>query len=69
MIFYESPFRLLKLLEEIKIIFGPHREISVSREISKLHEEIVRGTSEELLNFFKKKPSIKGELVIVIKGN
>ena len=55
MIFYESPFRLLKLLEEIKIIFGPHREISVSREISKLHEEIVRGTSEELLNFLDRK--------------
>jgi 16S rRNA (cytidine1402-2'-O)-methyltransferase len=68
-ILYESPFRLMKLLEEIKEFFGPQREISVARELTKLHEEISRGSVEEVINFYSKKNAIKGELVIIIKGN
>lgn len=66
-IFYESPFRLVKALEEISQYFGSDRRVSVSREISKLHEETVRGTSAEVLAHFKAKPP-KGEIVIVVEG-
>ncbi|MBQ3655714.1 MAG: 16S rRNA (cytidine(1402)-2'-O)-methyltransferase [Bacteroidales bacterium] len=64
-IFYESPFRIVKLLEEIKEYFSPERRISVSREISKLYEETVRGTADELIEFFKNKTP-KGEFVVVV---
>ncbi len=66
-IFYESPFRLVKALEEIQQYFGAERKVSVSREISKLHEETIRGTASEVLNHYKTKPP-KGEIVIVVEG-
>jgi 16S rRNA (cytidine1402-2'-O)-methyltransferase len=66
-ILYESPYRLIKLLEEIILHLGPQRFISVSREISKLFEENKRGEAQEVLTYFKSK-TIKGELVIVIQG-
>lgn len=64
-ILYESPFRVIKLLEELKQHIGSERKISCSREISKLFEETVRGTADELLEHFKKKEP-RGEFVIVI---
>jgi len=67
-ILYESPYRLIKLIEEIILHLGPQRIISVSRELSKLFEENKRGEAQEVLNHFKSK-TIKGELVIVIQGN
>ncbi len=64
---YESPFRVLKLLEELKLHIGTERRISCSREISKMFEETVRGTADELiLHFTKKEP--RGEFVVVIEG-
>lgn len=66
-IFYESPFRLVKALEEIQQYFGAERRVSVSREISKLHEETIRGTATEVLAHFKAKPP-KGEIVMVVEG-
>lgn len=66
-VFYESPNRLLKLLEEIKSYIGEKRMISVSREISKLHEEHKRGTATELVNYFSIK-EVKGEIVVVLEG-
>lgn len=66
-IVYESPYRLIKLIEEIILHLGPQRLISVSRELSKLFEENKRGEAQEVLNYFKSK-TIKGELVIVIQG-
>jgi 16S rRNA (cytidine1402-2'-O)-methyltransferase len=66
-ILYESPYRLIKLLEEIILHLGPQRFISVSREISKLFEENKRGEAQDVLTYFKSK-IIKGELVIVIQG-
>jgi len=66
-IIYESPYRLIKLIEEIILHLGPQRMISVSRELSKLFEENKRGEAQEVLNYFKSK-TIKGELVIVIQG-
>jgi 16S rRNA (cytidine1402-2'-O)-methyltransferase len=67
MVFYESPYRLVKCLEQFIEFFGAERRGSVSRELSKLHEENVRGTVEELANYFKSKV-VKGEIVIVVEG-
>lgn len=67
MIFYESPYRILKLLAEFKEYFGEDRKISISREISKLYEETLRGTSTDLIQIFENKP-IKGEFVVVVEG-
>ncbi len=67
LIFYESPFRLIKTLEQFGEFFGPQRMVSVSRELSKLHEENFRGTVAEVLEHFKSK-TVKGEIVIVVEG-
>lgn len=67
MIFYESPYRLIKTLSDFKEVFGKDRQCSVSRELTKVYEENVRGTLEEVYTYFEKK-SIKGELVIVVDG-
>lgn len=68
MIFYESPHRVLKTLEQFKEVFGAERGVSVSREISKLFEETLNGTLEEMVQTFTTK-AIKGEFVIVVQGN
>jgi len=67
MIFYESPFRLIKTLEQFAGFFGPERNVSVSRELTKIHEENRRGTLSEVLAYFKSK-TVKGEIVIVLEG-
>jgi 16S rRNA (cytidine1402-2'-O)-methyltransferase len=67
MVFYESPLRLVKTLEEFTIYFGPSRKCSVSRELSKLYEENVRGSLEEVTAHFSEKP-VKGEIVVVVEG-
>lgn len=67
MIFYESPRRLVSTLEELGGYFGPERECSVAREISKVHEEHRRGTLAEVLEHFRKEEP-KGEIVIVVAG-
>jgi len=64
---YESPHRLLKTLEEIKGHFGEDRKVSVSRELTKIHEETVTGLIQEVIDHFQKK-EVKGEIVIVIDG-
>lgn len=64
-IFYESPHKLVKTLTQFVEYFGKERPVSVSREISKLHEETIRGTLEEVLSHFTENPP-KGELVIVL---
>jgi 16S rRNA (cytidine1402-2'-O)-methyltransferase len=67
MIFYESPYRLVKALEQFSEYFGFERKVSVSRELSKLFEENFRGTVAEVLAHFQSK-TIKGEIVIVLEG-
>lgn len=64
-VLYESPFRLLKLLEEIKLYFGSERKIAVCREISKLHQETKRGNADELIAHYSQH-SPKGEIVVVV---
>jgi 16S rRNA (cytidine1402-2'-O)-methyltransferase len=67
MIFYESPYRLLKTLRQLAEVFGPERRVCVAREISKVHEECVRGSLEEVCAHFDEQPP-KGEIVIVLEG-
>lgn len=67
MIFYVSPHKLIKTLEEFIQYFGEERQVSVSRELTKLHEETFRGTAKEVLNHFSQK-AIKGEIVAVVGG-
>lgn len=67
MIFYESPHKLLKTLTQFCEYFGEDREISISRELTKLYEETIRGTAIEMVEYFtQKKP--KGEFVVVVDG-
>ena len=67
MVFYESPYRLVSTLEQFIGVFGPRRQCSVAREISKMHEEHVRGTLEEVHSHFVATDP-KGEIVIVVAG-
>jgi 16S rRNA (cytidine1402-2'-O)-methyltransferase len=67
MIFYVSPHKLVKTLTEFCEYFGNERQVSVSRELSKLHEETIRGTAEEVKTHFENKPP-KGEIVVVVAG-
>lgn len=67
MIFYESPHKLLKTLSDFFEYFGADRRVSVSRELTKLFEETIRGTATEVLAYYTKKPA-KGEIVIVVEG-
>jgi 16S rRNA (cytidine1402-2'-O)-methyltransferase len=67
MIFYESPVRLVRTLEEIATYFGAERICSVSRELTKLFEENIRGTLSEVVTHFSEK-TVKGEIVIVVSG-
>ncbi len=66
-IIYESPHRLLKCLNQLKEFFGGERQASVSRELTKMFEETVNGTVDELIAHFEAKP-VKGEIVMVIDG-
>ena len=67
MVFYESPYRLVKTLSQFAEVFGAERRVSVCREISKVHEESVRGTLQEVIAHFTAKAP-KGEIVIVVEG-
>ena len=67
MIFYESPYRLVKTLTQFAGLFGAERRVSVCREISKIHEESVRGTLAEVIAHFTENEP-KGEIVIVLAG-
>lgn len=67
MILYESPYRLVKLLEQLIEVLGEERQISVSREISKLHAETARGTLKDVHQHFSSK-EVKGEIVVVVAG-
>ena len=67
MIFYESPYRLVKTLQQFAEVYGGDRQVSVCREISKVHEESVRGSLTEVIAHFQEKEP-KGEIVIVLAG-
>ena len=67
MIFYESPYRLVKTLEQFKEYMGADRKVSVSRELTKVFEETFTGSMEEVIQHFQSK-EVKGEIVIVLAG-
>ncbi|MCG2459285.1 16S rRNA (cytidine(1402)-2'-O)-methyltransferase [Flavobacteriaceae bacterium F89] len=67
LVFYESPHKLIKTLTQFVEYFGADRQLTVSRELTKLYEETIRGTAEEVLAHYSKKPP-KGEIVIVVAG-
>ncbi len=66
-VLYESPHKVLKTLAQICEFFGEERQLSISRELTKLFEETKRGTAKDILNYYTAKPA-KGEIVIVISG-
>ena len=66
-IIYESPHRIKRLIEELKAVFGGQRLVSISRELSKIHQENIRGTLDEVDKNFESK-NIKGELILIING-
>ena len=66
-VLYESPHRLVKSLEQFITYFGPDRPISISRELTKIHEETATGTLQQMLDYFSQK-EVKGEIVMVIDG-
>ncbi|MDX1470628.1 MAG: ribosomal RNA small subunit methyltransferase I, partial [Flavobacteriaceae bacterium] len=67
LIFYESPHKLLKTLQDFKNYFGIDRNISVSRELTKMYEETIRGTVEEVMLYFENN-TVKGEFVLIVEG-
>lgn len=68
LIFYESPYRLVKTLEQLAEYFGSDRKASVSRELTKKFEETVNGTLTDLISYFKQK-EVKGEIVLIVSGH
>lgn len=66
-VFYESPHRLIKTLTQIKEFFNDDREVCVSRELTKIHEENVRGTITEVIDYYSNK-TVKGEIVLIVSG-
>jgi len=68
LVFYESPFRLVKLINQLMEQLGPDRMASVSRELSKLYEETIRGTLQELSEHLSEK-EVKGEIVLIVEGS
>ncbi|TAD84547.1 MAG: 16S rRNA (cytidine(1402)-2'-O)-methyltransferase [Bacteroidetes bacterium] len=68
MVFYESPMRLVKTLDEMAKYFGAHRPSCVSRELTKKFEENTRGTLQEVADYYRAKPAVKGEIVLVVGG-
>jgi 16S rRNA (cytidine1402-2'-O)-methyltransferase len=67
LVFYESPQRLVKTLQELALVFGPDRPCCVSRELTKIFEENKRGTLGEAADYFAQK-GVKGEIVVVVQG-
>ncbi len=68
MVFYESPHRLVKTLEQFEAVFGADRQAAVARELTKKFEEIRRGTLQEVRTHFAEQPRVRGECVIVVQG-
>jgi 16S rRNA (cytidine1402-2'-O)-methyltransferase len=68
MILYESPMRILKTLEQLQEYMGPERQVSVSRELSKMFEETINGTLEDVIRTITMRKELKGEIVLVVAG-
>jgi len=69
LVIYESPHRIVKCLDQIAEFLGESREVAVCRELSKMHEEIIRGNVKEVRELLAQRASIKGEIVLVVNSN
>lgn len=69
LIFYEAPHRILEMLADVTGIFGQHRRVVVARELTKVHEEFLRGTVEIVSAELGKRPAIKGEMTVIVSGD
>ena len=69
LIFYEAPHRILEMLADVARIFGQHRRVVVARELTKVHEEFLRGTVEIIAAELAKRPAIKGEMTVIVSGD
>ncbi|MBT8219490.1 MAG: 16S rRNA (cytidine(1402)-2'-O)-methyltransferase [Bacteroidia bacterium] len=67
-VLYESPHRINKCVDQIMDVFGPNHQMSISRELTKLHEETIRGTIEEVQQILSERSKLKGEIVVVVDG-
>ncbi len=67
-IFYETPHRLLSALADVVTVFGPAQRLALARELTKLHEEFLRGTAAEVLATLRARPSVRGEMVLLLEG-
>lgn len=67
-VLYEAPHRLLRLLEEFQSFCSPHRRLCIVRELTKLHEEFLRGTLADCIQLLRQRPSIRGECVLILEG-
>jgi 16S rRNA (cytidine1402-2'-O)-methyltransferase len=67
LIFYESPHRLVRTLDEFQVYFGAERQCAVSRELTKMHEENVQGSLKKVADHFRQK-EVKGEIVLIVEG-
>jgi 16S rRNA (cytidine1402-2'-O)-methyltransferase len=65
-VFYEAPHRIIEALEDIEAELGPSRPVVVARELTKMHEEFIRGTAREVLTILQSKPVVKGEITLLI---
>lgn len=68
MVFYESPYKLLKTLKDLSLILGQERAACAARELTKIYEEFVRGTIQEIYAYFNQSSSLKGEFVLIVSG-
>ena len=66
LVFYEAPHRLVDALADVAEVLGPHRPVVVAREVTKLHEEFVRGTAAEVLEEMKSRPEVRGEITLLV---
>jgi 16S rRNA (cytidine1402-2'-O)-methyltransferase len=67
-VFYETPHRILDALEDVVAVFGPEQRVVLARELTKLHEEFVRGTAAEVLQELRVRPAVRGEMVLLLDG-
>jgi 16S rRNA (cytidine1402-2'-O)-methyltransferase len=68
LVFFESPRRVVPTLEDMRTVFGPNRRVVVARELTKIHEEVIRGTVEEVFARVADREQLKGEVVLVLEG-
>ena len=68
-IVYETPHRVIDALADVIVVFGPEQRIVLARELTKLHEEFLRGTASEVLAELRSRPSVRGEMVLLFAGN